>query len=189
MAVGGRRDDIRRMLVERRRELLNEIQNRVWDVREAGSNTNHHTTDLADTVEAEPEDDLVFALIQLTAEMLERVDEAVRHFDEGTYGYCVDCGEVIASARLRAMPLQCVVGIARGRARTSSTASASSCSECRQASARDTEASSVARQRHRARQAHRHSAHSIRMVWVSLAVSERQMRRKPLAAGPVWDWS
>jgi DnaK suppressor protein len=59
---------------------------------------------LTETVEAEPEDDLVFALIQLKAEMLERVNEAVRHFDEGTYGYCGDCGEVIASARLRAMP-------------------------------------------------------------------------------------
>ena len=35
---------------------------------------------------------------------MERVNEAVRHFDEGTYGYCVDCGEVIASSRLRAMP-------------------------------------------------------------------------------------
>jgi DnaK suppressor protein len=103
-AVGERRDDIRRMLVERRRELLNEIQSRVRDVRKVGSNTTHHATDLAETVEAEPEDDLVFALIQMKAEMLERVNEAVRHFDEGTYGYCVDCGEVIASARLRAMP-------------------------------------------------------------------------------------
>jgi len=102
--VGEQRDPIRRMLVERRCELLNEIQSRVRDVREVGSNTNHHSTELAETVEAEPEDDLVFALIQMKAEMLERVNEAVRHLDEGTYGYCVDCGDVIASARLRAMP-------------------------------------------------------------------------------------
>ena len=40
----------------------------------------------------------------MKAEVLERVNEAVRHFDEGTYGYCVDCGEVIASSRLRAIP-------------------------------------------------------------------------------------
>ena len=104
MAGGERRNDIRRMLVERRRELLNEIQRRVRDVREIGSNMDHHVTDLAETVEAEPEDDLLFALIQMKAEMLERVNQAVRHFDEGTYGYCVDCGEVIAAPRLRAMP-------------------------------------------------------------------------------------
>ena len=102
--VGAPRTDVRRILLERRGELLNEIQSRVRDVREVGSDTRHHTTDLRDTVEAEPEDDLVFALIQMKAETLERVNEAIRHFDEGTYGYCVDCGDAIPAARLRAMP-------------------------------------------------------------------------------------
>jgi RNA polymerase-binding transcription factor DksA len=36
--------------------------------------------------------------------MLETVNEAVRRSDAGAYGYCVDCGEVITPARLRAMP-------------------------------------------------------------------------------------
>jgi DnaK suppressor protein len=100
----GRSHEIRRMLVERRRDLLNEIQNTVRDVREVGSNRYHHTTDLGEAVEGEPEDDIVFALIQMKAELLARVDEAVRHCDEGTYGSCVDCGKVIAPSRLRAMP-------------------------------------------------------------------------------------
>lgn len=59
VAVGERRDEIRRLLLERRRELLNEIQSRVRDVREVGSNNHHHRADLRETVEAEPEDDLV----------------------------------------------------------------------------------------------------------------------------------
>ena len=101
--LGERRDDIRHMLLRRRRELLNDIQSRVRDVREVGSNNDHHPTYLDETVEAEPED-LAFALIQIKAEVLERVDEAIRHLDEGTYGYCIDCGAVIASSRLRAMP-------------------------------------------------------------------------------------
>jgi DnaK suppressor protein len=92
------------MLVERRRELLNEIQTRVRDLREEGSRRYDHNTHLDETVEAEPEDDLALALIQLRGEMLERVNEAVREFDEGTYGYCVDCGGIIALSRLRAMP-------------------------------------------------------------------------------------
>jgi RNA polymerase-binding transcription factor len=99
-----RRDDIRRLLVERRRELLNAIQSRVRDVREEGSAKYHYPSHPAETIEAEPDDDLPFALIQMKAEVLQRVNEAVRHFDEGTYGYCVDCGEVIALSRLRAMP-------------------------------------------------------------------------------------
>jgi DnaK suppressor protein len=104
VSVGDRRADIRRMLVERRRELLNEIQSRVRDVRDEGSSNSHHTTHLGETLEAEPEDDLTFALIQMKGEILERVNEAVRSFDEGVYGHCVDCGEVIGSSRLRAMP-------------------------------------------------------------------------------------
>ena len=104
VSIGERRDEIRRVLVEGRRALLNEIQSRVRDVRESGSNKDRHATDLDETVEAEPEDDLAFALIQMKAETLEVVNEAVRRFDEGLYGYCVDCGEVIAASRLRAMP-------------------------------------------------------------------------------------
>ena len=95
---------IRRTLVERRRELLNEIQSRIRNVREEGSAKYAHTTDAAELVEAEPEDDLAFALIQMKTEALERVNEAVRQLDAGTYGYCVECGEVIAAGRLRALP-------------------------------------------------------------------------------------
>jgi DnaK suppressor protein len=98
------RASVRQMLVERRRELLNEIQSRVRVVREVGSSKDHHSSPLAETVETEPEDDLEFVLIQMKSEMLETVNEAVRRFDAGAYGYCVDCGEVITSARLRAMP-------------------------------------------------------------------------------------
>ena len=97
------RADIRRMLVERRRELLNEIHDRVRDVREEGSSHHHHTTQ-SDALEADPEDDLAFALIHMKAEMLERINEAVRQIDEGAYGYCVDCSELIAPSRLWAMP-------------------------------------------------------------------------------------
>jgi len=99
-----RRADVRRMLVERRREFLLEIQSRIRDVREEGSSTDHHAPQLGEPLEAEPEEDLAFALIQMKAEMLERVNEAVRTFDEGAYGSCLDCGEVIGSARLQAMP-------------------------------------------------------------------------------------
>ena len=83
------------MLVEHRRELLNEIQSRVRDVREEGASDHHRSTDVGETLEVEPENDLAFALIQIKVEALERVNDAVRRFDEGTYGYCVDCGEVI----------------------------------------------------------------------------------------------
>lgn len=102
--LAARRADVRRMLVERRRELLLEIQSRIRDAREEGSRTDHHAPHPGEPLEAEPDEDLAFALIELKAEMLQRVNEAVRSFDEGGYGSCLDCGAVIGSARLQAMP-------------------------------------------------------------------------------------
>jgi DnaK suppressor protein len=104
VSVGSKRPGVRRMLLERREQLQNEIQNRVRELRELGASGHRHPSELRDTVDVEPEDDLVFALIQMKADMLEKVDEAVRRCDDGTYGYCGDCGEVIGMSRLSAMP-------------------------------------------------------------------------------------
>jgi DnaK suppressor protein len=98
------RDDIRQRLVARRDQLLGEIHHRVRDAREAGSNGHYAIAGPGDTAEPDPEDDLAFALLHLKGELLARVDEAVRRCDEGTYGYCDDCGEGIAASRLRAVP-------------------------------------------------------------------------------------
>jgi DnaK suppressor protein len=73
------------------------------DVREEGASDHHRSIDVGETPEVEPENDLAFALIQIKVEALERVNDAVRRFDEGTYGCCGDCGEVIPPSRLRAM--------------------------------------------------------------------------------------
>ena len=102
--IAARRADVRRMLVERRRELLLEIQSRIRDAREDRFSTDHRALHLGEPLEAEPDEDLAFALLQMKAEMLGRVNEALRTFDEGAYGSCLDCGEVIGSARLQAMP-------------------------------------------------------------------------------------
>lgn len=101
-SVPARRGDIRRVLVERRRALVAEIQDRVRDVREEGTSAHHHSTHPEDAIEAE--DDLAFAVIQMKTEILERIDEAIRRCDEGHYGYCGECGDIIAPPRLRALP-------------------------------------------------------------------------------------
>jgi DnaK suppressor protein len=98
------RNDVRRMLVDWRRELLNEIQSKIRDVREEGCGHYHQTADLGDTPEVDSEDDLAFALIHMKTQVLNRINEAVRRIDEGTYGYCMDCADAIAALRLRALP-------------------------------------------------------------------------------------
>ena len=103
-SVSDRRADVRRMLVERRRELRNEIQSRVRDMRDERAIQPHHAAYPEEAGDGELNDDLAFALIQMKAEVLERVNDAVRRFDEGAYGCCLDCGGAIPPLRLRAMP-------------------------------------------------------------------------------------
>jgi DnaK suppressor protein len=40
----------------------------------------------------------------MKAETLNRIDEALRRLEEGTFGYCFECGEEINEKRLRALP-------------------------------------------------------------------------------------
>ena len=104
VAVSESHAAIRRMLVGRRRELLAEIQSRARDVRDEGTIGRNRGAHAADTLEAEPEDDLPFALIHMKTELLARINEAVRQIDDGAYGVCGDCAQDISPSRLRAMP-------------------------------------------------------------------------------------
>ena len=40
----------------------------------------------------------------MKAETVNRIDEALRRLEEGTYGHCFECGDDIGEARLRALP-------------------------------------------------------------------------------------
>ncbi len=97
------RSGMRRMLEGRQRELLHEIHSRVRDVREEGSTNDRHVTESGDA-EAGPEHDLAFALIQMKAETADKIAAALRRFDEGSFGCCLDCEDPIPLSRLRALP-------------------------------------------------------------------------------------
>jgi DnaK suppressor protein len=97
-------DELRRLFIGRRRELTQEIQNRVRDVRTEAAGKSRPSTDPAEIAEVDPDDDLALALIQMKSQVLKTIDEAVQRLDEGTFGQCGDCGAVIAPARLRALP-------------------------------------------------------------------------------------
>ena len=97
--------ELRRILEERRREILSEVHGKIRDVRAEGAN--NPTTgvlDAAETSEADIQDDIEFALIQMKAETLTKIEEALRRLEEGTFGYCFECGDEISERRLRALP-------------------------------------------------------------------------------------
>jgi DnaK suppressor protein len=101
----GRYEELKNILEERRREIVSQVQGRMRDVRAEGAGaTVQGVLDAAESSEADIQDEIEFALIQMKAETLNKIEEALRRLEEGTYGYCFECGEEISERRLRALP-------------------------------------------------------------------------------------
>ena len=75
--VASRNADLRHMLMERRHEMQDRVESR---------------------------GDIELALLQMRADTLIRIDEALVRLDTGTYGFCFECEREISERRLRALP-------------------------------------------------------------------------------------
>lgn len=102
--AGERYAELQRILEERRREILNEVQLKMRDVRFGASGDGQGVLDSAETSEADIQDEIELALIQMKSETLHKIEEALARLDERTYGYCFECGDEISEKRLRALP-------------------------------------------------------------------------------------
>ena len=98
-----RYNELKKMLEDRRRQLMSDVQGRIRDVRGEGSK-DREVLDQGESSEVDIQDDIEFALIQMKSETLNKINEALRRLDEGTYGNCFECGDEVAEARLRALP-------------------------------------------------------------------------------------
>ena len=99
-----RYDELRKILEDRRRDIMSEVQGRIRGVRTEGSEKPHEVMDQGETSEVDIQEDIEFALIQMKAETLNKINEALTRLEEGAYGNCFECGEEISEARLRALP-------------------------------------------------------------------------------------
>jgi DnaK suppressor protein len=95
--------ELTRILEDRRRDLWHAVHGKIRDARTDSTNDGE-VLDVGESSEINTQDEIEFALIQMKAEMLDKIDAALRQLDEGTYGNCFDCGEEIAGTRLRALP-------------------------------------------------------------------------------------
>jgi DnaK suppressor protein len=103
-ATNGRRDhELTKMLENRRRQLVEEVQGKIRDGRRDYTKE-REVLDEGESSEVDMQEDIEFALIQMKAETLKKIDAALRRIGEGTYGECFECGEDIPEARLRALP-------------------------------------------------------------------------------------
>ena len=97
--------ELKQMLEGRRRELQAEVQGKMRDVRTTGEVSKlSEVYDAVESSEADIQEDIEFALIQMKSETLNKVNDALVRLEHGDYGNCYDCGEEIGEKRLRALP-------------------------------------------------------------------------------------
>ena len=100
-----RRDELKRLLEDRRRELVATVHERMRVVRaEHRTNAPGSGLDDGEVSEVDIQEDIELALIQMRAETLGRIDESLARLEAGVYGHCSSCDEEIARSRLRALP-------------------------------------------------------------------------------------
>jgi RNA polymerase-binding transcription factor len=101
-----RYQDLKQMLEDRRREIQAEVQGKMRDVRAEGSwgGKQNEVLDAVESSEADIQDEIEFALIQMKSETLNKINDALARLEQGDYGNCFECGEEIAEKRLRALP-------------------------------------------------------------------------------------
>src|SRR5688572_8178230 len=81
-AKTSRYNELKKMLEDRRRELMNSVHDKIRDARAEGAK-DREVLDQGESSEVDIQEDIEFALIQMKSETLNKVDAALRRLDEG----------------------------------------------------------------------------------------------------------
>ena len=105
-AVRSRYSELKQMLQERQREIQAEVQGKMRHVRAEGTwgGKQNDVLDAVESAEADIQEDIEFALVQMKSETLNKINDALMRLEQGDYGNCFECGDEIAEKRLRALP-------------------------------------------------------------------------------------
>ncbi len=91
----------RRVLEQKKTVLSDELAK----ARSAEEETNEESTqDIADKAVSSYTREFLYSLTDGERTVLLQIDEALNRIDDGTYGFCVNCGAVISEKRLAAVP-------------------------------------------------------------------------------------
>ena len=100
-----RYNELKRILEERRTEMLLEVHDKMRDVRKENATVPQQgVRDEAESSEADIQEDIEFALLQMKAETLKKIGDALMLLDNDSFGECYECGDEISAQRLRALP-------------------------------------------------------------------------------------
>jgi DnaK suppressor protein len=89
------------MLQDRQREMRDLLHRRLRDAPAGGPDSGLDEAELAD---ADSQEHIAVAVIQLQVDALEQLQDALARLDAGEYGNCADCGAEISEVRLSALP-------------------------------------------------------------------------------------
>ena len=109
-------DEIKNMLLVMRKELLQEVSQ---SMRDESNHLKHDIGDFYDQASSDRDRELSLMLADREREKVILVDDALKRIENGTYGICESCDEVIDKERLMAMPftklcLSCQEDLERG---------------------------------------------------------------------------
>jgi DnaK suppressor protein len=103
--MGSREDELKQILMDKKRRLWNELRVELFENLGAQSNTQYENPldngeqSLLDVIE-----DTGLSVADSRKEELSHLEEAERKLQEGTYGICEDCGGEIPTERMRVVP-------------------------------------------------------------------------------------
>ncbi|MFN7709706.1 MAG: RNA polymerase-binding protein DksA [Holosporales bacterium] len=91
----------RQKLMHWRAELLRDSVETIHHLQEE----THNEPDVADRASAETDRAIELRTRDRERKLINKIDEALRRIDDGSYGYCEETGEPIGLARLEARPI------------------------------------------------------------------------------------
>jgi DnaK suppressor protein len=106
MSSKTRGTELKQMLETRRCELQSDLSAKLRDVRENSGYEGETlgVLDAAETSDVDLQRDIDIALLEMKAEALGHVQDALARLASGAYGQCAECGAEISQQRLTALP-------------------------------------------------------------------------------------
>ncbi len=100
-----KQEALRKMLMDKKREIWNDIKEKLFQQLGKDYRSEIDTVlDEGDKALSDLAEETGLTLVDLRKETLEKIDHALKKLDEGTYGICEDCGNEISEQRLKALP-------------------------------------------------------------------------------------
>ncbi|HMQ10393.1 MAG TPA: RNA polymerase-binding protein DksA [Oligoflexia bacterium] len=99
-------EEFRKILLEKKKTLVNEAVETMGDLTESQENY----ADMTDQASAEMDRNFLLRVRDRERKLIMKINSVIAKIDDGTYGVCDLCGDLISEARLLARPetTQCI---------------------------------------------------------------------------------